>query len=183
MRVYVFLADGFEEIEAIATVDLLRRAQIDTVTISTGDSMTVVGAHGVNVKADIMLCDGMLPEAEMLVCPGGMPGASNLAANGVLSDMLRKQAAGHGYIAAICAAPAVTLAPLGLLKGRKATCYPGFEEQLQVAGATHEAGRVVVDDNIITANGPSSAIPFALALITALKGKEAADSVAAGLLR
>lgn len=105
----------------------------------------------------------------MLVCPGGMPGASNLAADPVLSHMLKEQFEQGRYVAAICAAPAVTLAPLGILAGRRATCYPGFEPQLAEASATHVAQRVVTDGNVITANGPSSAIPFALELITVLR--------------
>lgn len=182
MRVYVFLADGFEEVEALTPVDLLRRADIDVTTIATGDTMTVTGAHGVKVEADIMLCDGNLPAVDMLVCPGGMPGASNLAANPVLCRMLKEQFEEGRYVAAICAAPAVTLAPLGILNGKQATCYPGFDPQLAQWGATHVAERVVTDGNVITANGPSSAIPFALSLIEALKGPEAAQAVAKGIL-
>lgn len=182
MIVYVFLANGFEEIEALTPVDLMRRAGIKVVTVATSDSMTVTGANGIKVQADIMLCDGSLPQADMLVCPGGMPGASNLAANSVLCEMLKEQFRQGRYVAAICAAPAVTLAPLGILDGRHATCYPGFEPQLAQAGATHVAERVVTDGNVITANGPSSAIPFALALIKALKGPDAALAVAQGIL-
>ncbi|MEZ3558644.1 MAG: DJ-1/PfpI family protein [Duncaniella sp.] len=182
MVVYVFLADGFEEIEALTPIDLMRRADIHVVTIATGDRLEVKGAHGVTVQADVMLCSGCLPEADMLVCPGGMPGASNLAASKVLAAMLREQYEQGRYVAAICAAPAVTLAPLGILEGKKATCYPGFEQQLAEAGATHVAERVVEDGNIITANGPSSAMPFALALVAALRGSEAAQSVAQGIL-
>ncbi|MDE5692345.1 MAG: DJ-1/PfpI family protein [Duncaniella sp.] len=182
MVVYVFLADGFEEIEALTPIDLMRRADIHVVTVATGDSLEVKGAHGVIVHADVMLGSGCLPEADMLVCPGGMPGASNLAANKVLAAMLREQYDQGRYVAAICAAPAVTLAPLGILDGKKATCYPGFEQQLTQGGATHVAERVVEDGNIITANGPSSAMPFALALVSALRGQETAQSVAQGIL-
>lgn len=180
--VYVFLADGFEEIEALAPIDLLRRADIEVITVSVNDSLTVTGAHGVKVQADVMLSSGMLPEAEMLVCPGGMPGASNLAANPVLSRMLKEQFEQGRYVAAICAAPAVTLAPLGILAGRRATCYPGFESQLTEAAATHVAERVVTDGNVITANGPSSAIPFALELISVLRTPDTARTVVQGIL-
>ena len=176
MVVYVFLADGFEEIEALTPIDLMRRADIHVVTVATGDRLEVKGAHGVTVHADVMLCSGCLPEADML------PGASNLAANKVLAAMLREQYEQGRYVAAICAAPAVTLAPLGILDGKKSTCYPGFEQQLVEAGATHVAERVVEDGNIITANGPSSAMPFALALVAALRGPEAAQAVAQGIL-
>lgn len=182
MTAYVFLADGFEEIEALTPVDLLRRAGVNVITIATGDSLTVTGAHGVKIESDIMLRDGNLPEADMLVCPGGMPGASNLASSRVLGDMLIKQFRQGRYVAAICAAPAVTLAPLGILEGKRATCYPGFDPQLTQAEATHVAERVVTDANVITANGPSSAMPFAIKLVEVLNGQEAAKAVAQGIL-
>lgn len=181
-EVYVFLADGFEEIEALAPVDLMRRAGLKVTTVSVNDSTVVNGAHGIRVEADALITDTDLSGAEMLVCPGGMPGASNLAACGKLTAALADQCRAGGYVAAICAAPAVTLAPLGILNGRKATCYPGFEEQLSIGGATHYDGRVAVDGNVITANGPSSAIPFALALITVLRGPETAKQVSDGIL-
>lgn len=181
-KTYLFLADGFEEIEAIATLDLLRRAGVNAVTVSINETLAVKGAHGVEVAADELIADVNLEEANMLITPGGMPGSSNLAANAKLCEMLSAQNAREGKIAAICAAPAVVLAPLGILEGHDATCYPGFEGALKAGGAYHKNQRVVVDRNIITANGPSSAIPFALSIIEALKGQDAADKVAAGIL-
>lgn len=181
-EVYVFLADGFEEIEALAPVDLMRRAGLKVTTVSVNDSTVVTGAHGIRVEADVLITDTDLTGAEMLVCPGGMPGASNLAACGKLTAALVDHCRAGRYVAAICAAPAVTLAPLGILNGRQATCYPGFEAQLAEYGATHYDGRVAIDGNVITSNGPSSAIPFALALITALRGSETAKQVADGIL-
>ncbi len=181
-KAYVFLADGFEEIEALAPVDLLRRAGVDVTTVSVSDTRDVTGAHGVTVKADSIISEVAIMAPDLFVCPGGMPGASNLAACQQLGTMLRRQAERGHYVAAICAAPAVTLAPLGILKGKNATCYPGFEAHLAQAGASHKAERVVVDGNIITANGPSSAILFGLALVDALCGKDAAQQVAAGIL-
>ena len=181
-EVYVFLADGFEEIEALAPVDLMRRAGLKVITVSVSDSRLVTGAHGIGVNADALISDTDLSGAAMLVCPGGMPGASNLAACPRLTDALSAQFKAGGYVAAICAAPAVTLAPLGILNGHQATCYPGFEGQLTAGGAIHYDGRVAVDGNVITSNGPSSAIPFALALITALRGPESAQQVADGIL-
>ncbi|MDE6037083.1 MAG: DJ-1/PfpI family protein [Duncaniella sp.] len=181
-EVYVFLADGFEEIEALAPVDLMRRAAIKVTTVSVNGSHSVTGAHGICVQADALIADTDLGGAAMLVCPGGMPGASNLAACPTLTDALVAQYRDGRYVAAICAAPAVTLAPLGILDGHQATCYPGFEQQLRDGGATHCEVRVAVDGNVITSNGPSSAIPFALALITALRGPEAAQQVASGIL-
>lgn len=180
---YVFLADGFEEVEALTPVDLLRRAGVEVATISVNGSNIVTGAHGVPVVADEIFEEASgLADALMLVCPGGMPGASNLAAHPGLCDLLAKQHAAHRYVAAICAAPAVTLAPLGILNGLEATCYPGFESGLKEGGATPKGQRVVKADKVITANGPSSAIPFALALVEALKGPQTAADVAAGIL-
>ena len=180
-KTYVFLADGFEEIEALATVDLLRRAGIHVETVSINPTLAVRGAHDIEVAADIMLSD--CPEgARMYIVPGGMPGAKNLADNPKVCQILTAQHEAGGKIAAICAAPAVVLAPLGIINEYEATCYPGFEEGVTAGGAHHKNQRVVVDRNIITANGPSSAVPFALTIIEAIKGQDAADKVAAGIL-
>ena len=180
-KTYVFLADGFEEIEALATVDLLRRAGIHVETVSINPTLAVRGAHDIEVAADIMLAD--CPEgARMYIVPGGMPGAKNIADNPKVCQILTAQHEAGGKIAAICAAPAVVLAPLGIINEYEATCYPGFEEGVTAGGAHHKNQRVVVDRNIITANGPSSAVPFALTIIEALKGQDAADKVAAGIL-
>lgn len=180
---YVFLADGFEEIEALAPVDLLRRAGVNVFTVAaSNDSPRVTGAHGIKIEADMTLDPANMAEADLMVCPGGMPGAANLAANNVIGELLRRQHQAGRLVAAICAAPAVTLAPLCILEGREATCYPGFDDQLRAGGASHKAERVVVDGNVITANGPSSAIPFGLALVEALCGPEASAQVGAGIL-
>lgn len=180
-KTYVFLADGFEEIEALATVDLLRRAGIHVETVSINPTLAVRGAHDIEVAADIMLAD--CPEgARMYIVPGGMPGAKNIADNPKVCQILTAQHEAGGKIAAICAAPAVVLAPLGIINEYEATCYPGFEEGVTAGGAHHKNQRVVVDRNIITANGPSSAVPFALTIIEAIKGQDAADKVAAGIL-
>lgn len=181
-KAYLFLADGFEEIEALAPVDLMRRAGIDVTTVSVNDSPAVCGAHSIIVTPDAFMSNVTLDDADLLVCPGGMPGASNLAACAPLAEALKSQAASGRLVGAICAAPAVTLAPLGILAGKQATCYPGFEAALADGGAAHQDTRVVVDGNIITANGPSSAIPFALALVEALEGIDKARQVAAGIL-
>ncbi|MCM1355389.1 MAG: DJ-1/PfpI family protein [Staphylococcus sp.] len=178
---YLFLADGFEETEALATVDLLRRAGIDVDTVSINETLAVKGAHNIEVAADILLAD-CPDKAHIFIAPGGMPGASNLAANTRVCQLFTDQHAAGGRVAAICAAPAVLLAPLGILDGYDSTCYPGFEEALTAGGSHHKNQRVVVDRNVITANGPSSAIPFALSIIEALKGQDKADEVAAGLL-
>lgn len=179
---YVFLANGFEEIEATAPVDLMRRAGINVVTMSIYDEPKVTGAHNINILADSSFQPKEVKDADLLVCPGGMPGAAHLANNGLLCELLRRQHNDGKLVAAICAAPAVTLAPLGILQGKSATCYPGFEAALEGNGATPVKERVVRDGNVITANGPSSAILFGLALVEALCGKETADNVAKGLL-
>jgi len=179
---YLFLADGFEEIEALTTVDVLRRGGVDVRTVSIMDSLDVEGAHGVTVKADMHFADADFEHCCWLILPGGMPGAANLAGYEPLGRLLRRHAAG-GDIAAICAAPAVVLAPLGLLDGRDATCYPGFEDKL--TGANSVAERVVVDrqgGRIVTANGPASAMSFALTILDETQGRETSRTVGEGLL-
>ncbi|MCM1137988.1 MAG: DJ-1/PfpI family protein [Duncaniella sp.] len=181
-KTYLFLADGFEETEALGTVDLLRRAGVKVSMVSINDTVAVKGAHDIEVAADIILDQEDMTDAEMLILPGGMPGASNLAANAKVCELLVAQHENGGKIAAICAAPAVVLAPLGIIDGYDATCYPGFEEQLTAGGAYVKHQRVAVDRNVITANGPSSVFPFALSIIEALKSQDVADNVAAGIL-
>lgn len=179
---YLFLADGFEEIEALATVDILRRAGMNVTTVSIGESALATGAHGVAVQADAVFASTDFADAAWLICPGGMPGASNLRNCEGLCSLLQAHAAAGSRLAAICAAPAVVFASLGLLEGRRATCYPGFEDVCVSGGADMQAQRVVVDGNIITANGPGSAIPFALAIVEHTLGAAAARQVAAGML-
>lgn len=168
--VYVFLADGFEEIEALAPVDILRRASVDVKTVSINDSLEVEGSHGIKVLADILLKD-VKDGADMLILPGGMPGTLNLQKNAVLCDMLKKA---DCYIAAICAAPSV-FGELGLLKGKKATCYPGFEDKLEGAEATGLP--VVVDGKVITSKGAGTAHLFGFTLLSLLKSSEEAENL------
>lgn len=178
---YVFLADGFEEIEAIATVDVLRRAGLAVITVSINPTGTVTGANGVTVTADTTIDNVEAgPDTDWLICPGGMPGASNLAQCGKLSDMLLTHYKAGGRIAAICAAPAVVLAPLGILAGRKATCYPGFESMVTDAEMTGEP--VVALDTLVTGNGPGNTIPFALAIAAVTSGTNVAAEVGAGMM-
>ncbi|MCM1163685.1 MAG: DJ-1/PfpI family protein [Muribaculaceae bacterium] len=179
---YVFLAPGFEEIEAIAPVDLMRRAGIDVMTVAVGESRHVTGAHGITVEADLLIDDEDMGNADLLVAPGGMPGAKNLAASPEVCQLFKTQAEQGRLVAAICAAPAVLLAHIGILKGLKATCYPGFDDDLRAGGATYVTDeRVVRDGNIITSNGPSSALQFGLALVEALRPLHSRE-VAAGIL-
>lgn len=179
---YIFLADGFEEVEALGTLDVLRRGGVDAKTVSVGSALEVTGAHGVSVKADLTIADlDPAEEADFLVLPGGMPGASNLAACTKLCDMLKSQySAGRG-VAAICASPALVLAPLGILDGRRATCYPGMEP-IERTEAEMTGEPVVVSGNVITGKGPAYSFAFGLAILTALKGAEAAGAVAQGML-
>lgn len=179
---YIFLANGFEEVEALGTVDVMRRAGMTVRTVSINDDFEVTGAHGIPVKADLLLNDVAVGEdTEWLICPGGMPGASNLAASKKLNEMLRAQHERNGYIAAICASPALVLAPLGLLNGRKATCYPGMEP-IEITEAEMTGEPVVTDGNIITGKGPAYTFAFALAIVEKSKGAETAGQVAQGML-
>lgn len=182
MTSFVFLAQGFEEIEALTTVDVMRRAGMAVRTVSITESHNVEGAHGVTVKTDLTFKEADFGNAEWLICPGGMPGSENLHKFEALNDLLKVHHMNGGKIAAICAAPAVVLAPLGLLADREATCYPGFEKQAQEHGARTVDKRVVVHRDLITGNGPSSATVFALAIVANSLGEGVAREVGAGML-
>lgn len=177
--VLLFLADGFEEIEALATVDVLRRAGVQVTTVSINPTEMVTGAHGISVVADVLFADCSLAEADMLVLPGGMPGAANLDAHEGLHATISAHAEAGKWLGAICAAPMV-YGHMGLLNGKKATCYPGFEGEL--AGATYTAAPVEKDGNIITGKGPAVVLPFAYALAEVLVGEEVVAQVKAGML-
>lgn len=178
--VYVFLANGFEDIEALIPIDVLRRGGLNVTTVSVvDDSQIVESAHGVQIFADAMFDDCDFSDAELLLLPGGMPGASNLYEHkGLCEALLAHNAAGR-RIAAICAAPAVVLAQLGLLKGRRATCYPGFERALE--GATYTGELCTVDGTITTGEGPAAALPFAYELLSQLVDKQTSQQVAEGM--
>lgn len=182
MTAFVFLADGFEDIEALTPVDLMRRAAIDVATVSITEDKRVKSANGVTVEADVIFKDADFSNASVLVVPGGMPGATNLHNYEPLNDLLRAQAKKDGLIASICASPAVVLTPLGLTAGKKATCYPSFQDVLIQGGANLSPERVVRDGQLITSNGPSSATLFALELVKVLKGEDTARDVATGIL-
>ena len=167
---YIFLDNGFEEIEAITTIDLLRRANIALTTVSVTGVDTVLGAHNISVKADKLFADVNFADAEMLILPGG---ATNLYECKPLCDLLLQHDKQDKLIAAICAAPAV-LGQLGILQGKQATCYPGFEEYL---GESYIDGLVVESKNIITAKGPGLSSDFAFCIIEKLVGSEVADQV------
>ena len=178
-KVYVFLADGFEDVEALIPVDVLRRGGQEVVTVSVmGDSQIVESAHGVQIMADALFDDVNLSDAKLLLLPGGMPGASNLYDHEELGEALISHSARGGLTAAICAAPAVVLGQLGLLNGRRATCYPGFEKLL---GGEYTGELCTVDGNFVTAEGPAAAFPFAYKLLEILAGKETSLQVATGM--
>ncbi len=182
-KVYVFLADGFEDIEALAPVDILRRGGLDVTTVSVMETEEVVSAHGVTVLADSIFydvaVDGGFESPDLLILPGGMPGASNLRASAVLCDLLIGQAESGRRIAAICAAPYI-LGELGLLKGLNATCYPGFERHLK--GANYTADLVTTDGNITTGRGPAAALPFAYELLSFFVDDETVEQIKQGMI-
>lgn len=183
--VIVFLANGFEEIEALTPVDLLRRAgaQVLTVAVEQGGACgrEVMGAHGIPVLADVAQRDFVLSEQpDMVVLPGGMPGAANLDDSPLVDGVLYTAAERGAYLAAICAAPLV-LGHRGYLKGVRATCYPGFENELDGAVVTGVRG-VVRDGSIITASGMGCATAFSLALVEALFGADKAAALRSGII-
>lgn len=171
---YVFLADGFEEIEGLTVVDLLRRAgeEVETVSI-TGDQM-VTGSHGISVKADRLFEETDFSQGELLVLPGGMPGTKHLRAHEELCGLLTEWNRRGKMIGAICAAPSV-LGELGILHGKEAVCYPGFEDRLM--GARIGKGSVAVDGNVITSRGLGTAIAFGAALISRLQSPQKAEEI------
>ncbi len=177
-KVIIFLAKGFEEIEAISIIDTLRRADISVTTASITNDKMVKGAHEIEVKTDKLFDEVDFGNYDLIALPGGMPGAKNLNEHEGLKEQIKKFAEDK-MIAAICAAPMI-LGGMGLLKGKRATCYPGFEPELIEATVTHEP--VTVDGNIITGKGPAFAIQFALQLVELLAGKASRDEVANGML-
>lgn len=177
-HVAVLLADGFEEIEAVTIVDVLRRADVQVRTLALKDK-TVRGAHGIAMQADGLLDQEQSKEWDLVVLPGGQPGANTLRDDPRVASFIERQLGQGRKVAAICAAP-IALGAHGMLRGREATCYPGFEDQLRGAKLTLDP--VVVDHDITTSRGPGTAMAFALNLVEQLKGKSQADSVRKGML-
>lgn len=177
---YVFLANGFEEIEALSVIDILRRAGMSVKTVSITSALQVTGAHGVTVTADVLYDNTLFSDPDWLILPGGMPGATNLYEFAPLQGLLERQLeSAFGRIAAICAAPAEVLGRLGLLKGQKATCYPGFESKL---GCQAIDAPVVVSGKFVTGNGPGNAAKWSLKIVEEALGHEAMLKVANGML-
>ncbi len=173
--IYMFLAEGFEEVEALCPLDIMRRAGLDVTTVGVGGSK-VIGAHGITVLADITDDEYATRHtaAELIFLPGGMPGTLNLAASEVVISAIRESAEREAYIAAICAAPSI-LGDMGLLRDKEAICYPGFEERL--TGAEISEARVVTDGNIITAAGMGVALDMGLAIVELLCGTKVASEL------
>lgn len=170
---YVFLADGFEEVEAMAPVDVMRRAKLDVKTVGvTGCEVT--GSHNITVRADIALDDVQLEELEGVILPGGMPGTLNLEKSQGVIDAVRYAYENGKIIAAICAAPSI-FGHLGYLDGRKATCFPSFEKELK--GAEYTAAHTETDGNVITAKGAGCAVEFGYAIVSKAVSKAVADKV------
>ena len=177
--VCIFLADGFEMIETLTPCDILRRAGLDVRLVSVNGKDFVRSTHGVDVKTDMVLNDVDPETMDLMILPGGMPGAKNLYETKPLIELLMRQAKEKKPIAAICAAPFI-LGKCGLLRGKKATCYPGFEDDL--LGAAVLADGVVRDGNLVTAKGMGVSLAFALELCELLCGKEKRDAIAKSIM-
>jgi len=177
--VYLHLAAGFEEIEAITVADILRRGGVAVQLVSINDNLEVTGGHNISVKADILFEEADYDACEMMIFPGGMPGTTNLLKHRELIETMVRFAATNKPVAAICAAP-MLLGQTGLTMGKMATIFPGMEDKL--VGAIVSSERVVIDGNIITSKGPGTAMEFALALVGILKGDETQQKLKGGLI-
>ncbi|MDP8299552.1 MAG: DJ-1/PfpI family protein [Candidatus Tantalella remota] len=175
----MILAEGFEEVEAVTPLDVLRRAGV-IVTVAGVGGKNIAGAHGISISADIVLEEYKgLPDAVIL--PGGLPGAENLAGSTKVKDILTRMNSEGRLIAAICASPALVLAPAGILDGKKAACYPGMEKTFST-GIHFVSEKVVQDGNIITSKGPATAFAFGVKIAENLVGKDKADMIAQQML-
>lgn len=187
--VYIFLANGFEEIEALATLDVLRRGGVDVKTVSVLYDKFVTGSHKTTVVADMtygefkaeVQLDGT-DESDVMIFPGGMPGTRNLAENGELINFMRLHYAEGGAVAAICAAPGLVVSQLPSLQGKHFTCFDGFEDAPVARGGIYEQKPAVRDGNLITGRGAGCAVEFGLAILAHLKGEEAAAVVRHSLM-
>lgn len=174
MKTMMLFATGSEEVEALTVVDLIRRAKIECDMVSSEDTDTVTGSHGITIVMDKKLSE-INEDYDMVILPGGIPGVPNLKANKCVEDLVVKQYNAGRYVAAICAAP-TALGAFGILKDKRAICYPGMEDDLNCKEVVFES--VVTDGSVITSRGLGTAIPFGLQLIEALTDKETADSIA-----
>ncbi len=186
---YVFFADGFEETEALAPIDVLRRGGIDLKIVSIyNDRKLVNGSHNIPIQADMTYAEFLSTASEgackddLMLFPGGLPGSSNLAAHSDLMGKMCAHYADGGTVAAICAAPSLVLSQLSGLEGLQMTCYDGFEGNLVAAGAVYVKDGVTVDGNVICGRGAGHAITFGLAILSHLKGPAAADAIARAIM-
>ena len=180
-KVLVPIAEGTEEIEAVCIIDTLRRAGAEVTVASVGEKLEVAASRGVKLVADRQLADCVNETYDLIALPGGMPGAEHLAASEKLAGVLKAQAAVGRLVAAICASPGLVLASLGILDGKRATCYPGFESHF---GPTTEyrTDAVVTDGKVVTSRGPGTAFAFGLALAAELAGSETAEELSRGMV-
>ncbi len=174
-KIAVFLAEGFEEAEAVIPIDIARRAGIEVTMLSISDNVYVTGSHGIEIKTDALLSDTDISVFDMLMLPGGKPGTDNLEASETVKNILTESAAAGKYLAAICAAPRI-LGELGLLDGKKATVYPGNEKHLRNADHDSKA-KAVTDGKIITARGMGCAVEFGREIVSALAGAGTAEEI------
>ncbi len=179
-RVLVPIADGTEELEAVCTIDILRRAGAEVTVASVMGRLSVTASRGVKLVADALISDCVAETYDLIAIPGGMPGAVHVRDSTAFTALLQAQEVAGRFYAAICAAPVVVLQHHGLLEGRRATCHPGFEKDLLNPEALMQ--RVVVDGNCVTSRGPGTAVEFALQLVALLFGAEKASEVGAAML-
>lgn len=177
--IYLFLAEGFEELEAVTIIDVLRRASIPLKIVGINGKSTVVGCHNIEITADILDRDLDLNSIDMIILPGGIPGVNNLESSSIVRQVLDFCNKNNKTIAAICAAPAV-LGHLDILKDKCATCYPGMESELKAANVSQKS--VCHCDNVITSQGPGTAIEFALYLVKNIKNQKMADDIKKAML-
>lgn len=177
-KVYAYLAEGLEEVECLAVVDVLRRSGVDVTMVSITGAKEITGSHGIKFMADALFEEANSDAADVLFLPGGMPGTNHLKAHEGLKAAIEKANKQGRRVAAICAAPSV-LGSMGLLKGRTATCYPGFEDQL--TGVSYTSQGVVTDGNITTSRGLGYALDLGLELIRLLQGPQQAQKIAVSI--
>ena len=180
--IYMFLADGFEDMEAIATRDVLLRGGVDVQTVSITDDPFVTSSHGITVSVDLTRDDFDDDCPAVMIFPGGMPGSKNLAADKALMALMRKCYAAGGVVAAICAAPGLVAAQLDDVAGKRFTCFDGFQDPMIAKGAVFTPESAVVDGRLVTGRGAGHAVNFGLAILGVLKGEETVQRVKAGLM-
>ncbi len=179
MKAFVLLAEGFEEIEAVAPIDVLRRAGVTVLSLSISREKKVKGAQGIEIIADDILENHLNEAPDIIITPGGLPGSEHLKNSELVQMLLKRQYSENRYIASICASP-IALERAGIVDGKKFTCYPGFEKQ--VTSGIHTGERVEVDGNIITSKGPGVALEFSLKIVEVLAGREISDQLKSGMI-